>query len=62
MSDTKKSSISVRVEDALKEEAQVLFEELGLSMSSAVILFLKASIRHGGIPFELNVNNHEDIT
>lgn len=39
----------------MKKEATAILDELGLSMSSAVNMFLRAMIREGGLPFEMKV-------
>ena len=43
--------IQVRVDDNLKESADLLFASLGLDTSTAIRIFLKASMKVGGIPF-----------
>lgn len=50
---TGKGIITVRVDDETKEKATELFEELGLSLSAAINIFLKRAIRDGGLPFDL---------
>jgi addiction module RelB/DinJ family antitoxin len=47
------SVIQVRVDAELKKEAENLFNEMGLDISSAMRLFLKQAIIHNGIPFAL---------
>lgn len=47
------TNINVRVDSALKKEAEALFNDLGLSMSSAINMFLRSAINHDGIPFEV---------
>ena len=47
------ANINVRVDPNLKREAEALFADLGLNMSSAITLFLKSAINHDGIPFEI---------
>ena len=47
------SVIQVRVDTKLKTEAESLFSEMGLDLSSAMRLFLKQAILHNGIPFPL---------
>ena len=42
------SNINVRVDSELKEEAEDLFKDLGLNMSTAITMFL-----NNGIPFEV---------
>ena len=36
-----------------KQEAEALFNDLGLSMSSAINMFLRSAVMHDGIPFEI---------
>ena len=47
------TNINVRVDSALKQEAEALFNDLGLSMSTAINMFLRSAINHDGIPFEV---------
>ena len=44
-------TIQVRVEDDLKSSADILFASLGLDTSTAIRMFLMASMEAGGIPF-----------
>jgi DNA-damage-inducible protein J len=46
------SQVSVRVDDDIKERAEIIFENLGLSMTAAINLFIRQAIRIGGIPFD----------
>ena len=46
-------NISVRVDPALKKQADALFDDLGLNMSTAINMFLKSAVSHNGIPFEV---------
>lgn len=57
MDNKKTSTINIRVEEDLKENTNKLFNELGLTMSSAITLFLKASIRTDGIPFDIQTDD-----
>ena len=47
------TNINVRVDTELKQSAESLFHDLGLNMTSAIILFLKSAVSHDGIPFEI---------
>lgn len=47
------TNINVRVDSVLKQEAEALFNDLGLNMSSAINMFLRSAVNHDGIPFEL---------
>ena len=46
-------NINVRTDAKTKKEAEMLFSELGLNMTTAINVFLKKSIQYGGIPFEI---------
>ena len=47
------TNINVRVDSALKQEAEALFKDLGLNMSVAITMFLRSAINYDGIPFEV---------
>ncbi len=47
------TNINVRIDELLKKDAEALFNDLGLSMSSAITMFLKSAVSHDGIPFEV---------
>ena len=55
------TNISVRIDENLKKQFDYLCNELGLTMTAAINLFVKAVIRENGIPFDvtLNVPNSE---
>ncbi|MDR2102706.1 MAG: type II toxin-antitoxin system RelB/DinJ family antitoxin [Treponema sp.] len=45
------AQVNIRIDDALKEEADSLFEELGMNMSTAFTIFIRQTLRQRGIPF-----------
>lgn len=47
------AQINIRIDDQLKEKAEVLFSELGMTMSTAINIFIRQSVRIGGLPFEV---------
>lgn len=49
-------NINVRIDENLKKEADELYSNLGLSLSTAIKIFLKQSVRKNGLPFELTLN------
>lgn len=51
------TAYSVRLDPELKEEALELFNQLGLTLSSAVNVFLRQSLREQGIPFIVTMDN-----
>lgn len=57
------TNLSIRMDTELKKQAEKLFSELGLNMTTAFNVFVRQSLRHGGIPFEikLDIPNAETI-
>lgn len=47
------TNINVRIDENLKKDADQLFSDLGLTMSTAITMFLKSAISNNGIPFEI---------
>lgn len=47
------TNINIRVDYELKRQAESLFSDLGMNMSTAIIMFLKSAVSHDGIPFEV---------
>ena len=45
--------LQVRLDDELKAQATMVYDQLGLDLSSAVRMFLKKSVAVNGIPFEV---------
>jgi DNA-damage-inducible protein J len=46
-------TITIRMDAELKKQAEALFEDIGLNMTSAFTIFTKAAVRAWGIPFEV---------
>ena len=55
------ATVTARVDENVKKEAETLFKKMGLNMSTAMNLFLKKCILEQGIPFELKVTNRETL-
>ena len=49
------TNINVRVDESLKRQAEHIFNELGMNLSTALNLFLRSAVRYGGIPFDLRI-------
>lgn len=47
------ANITVRIDDELKQQAEELFHDLGMTLSTAVTTFLRQSIREQALPFQL---------
>ena len=57
------TNFSVRMDSELKKECENLFGELGMNLTTAINVFLRQSLRVGGMPFELRVGqpNRETV-
>lgn len=57
------TNISIRMDSELKAQADALFAELGMNLSTAFNIFVRQSIREGRIPFDISLNqpNRETI-
>ena len=53
----KSSSVRARIEPELKEEAESLFKQLGITSTQAINLFYKQVILRRGLPFEVVIPN-----
>lgn len=54
VNDMKKgANIIVRVDSQLKQQAEILFQEMGMNMSMAINIFLKQAVKDQGIPFTI---------
>ena len=45
-------NVTIRVDKDIKKQAEVLFNDLGLNLSSAINLFLHQAIQEQAIPFK----------
>lgn len=52
---TKSAQIRARIEPEIKENAEGVFGNLGISMSEAISIFLNQVIHHNGLPFPVRV-------
>ena len=56
------TNLNIRTEKAIKDQAESIFNELGINMTTAVNMFLRTAIREHGIPFELKLDVPNDST
>ena len=57
------TSMTIRMDSAVKQQAQELFAALGMDMTTAVNIFLRQAIQRQGLPFEVALNqpNRESL-
>ena len=51
----KTTNISIRMDADLKAQADALFNELGMNLTTAFNIFVRQSLREGGIPFKVKL-------
>lgn len=56
------ATISIRVNDELKQKSQELFNALGMDMSTAITVFLSQSVRESKIPFNISMTDENGFT
>ena len=56
------AQVNIRIDDNLKKEADRLFNELGISFSSAVSMFVSQAIRERAIPFRVAADTSISLT
>lgn len=54
----KTTNITIRMDKDLKSQAEILFKDLGLTMTSAFVIFAKQAVREQKIPFEITLHNN----
>lgn len=57
------TNINIKTDSTLKAQAEKLFADLGMNMSTALNIFLRQAVRENRIPFEItkNVPNAETL-
>ena len=56
------TNLNIRTDKEIKEQADMIFSELGLNMTTAINIFLRTTIREHGIPFSLKLDVPNEVT
>lgn len=56
------TNLNIRIDKVIKDQAENIFNELGLNMTTAINMFLRTAIREHGIPFELKLDVPNEVT
>lgn len=56
------TTMNIRVDSDVKNNAKEIFAELGMDLTTAVNIFLRQSIREHGMPFQLKLRVPNDET
>ena len=59
---TNVSHVSFRIDSELRAQADALFSQLGMNMTTAFNIFLRQSVRDGCIPFKITLNTPNSET
>ena len=46
-------NVTIRLDREIKEQAEVMFNDFGMNLSTAFNIFVRQSLRQGRIPFEI---------
>ena len=56
------TNLNIRTDKEIKEQAEQIFSDLGLNMTTAVNMFRRSTIRENGIPFDLKLEVPNEVT
>lgn len=56
-----KTSMSIRLDSEVKEQAQQVFSNLGMDMTTAINIFLRQAIQYQGLPFDVRLDESRKL-
>lgn len=56
------TNLTIRLDSELKKDCEALYAELGMSLSTAINVFLRQSLRKGGLPFDARLDDQPNRT
>ena len=56
-----KTSMSIRLDSEVKEQAQQVFNNLGMDMTTAINIFLRQAIQYLGLPFDVRLDENRQL-
>jgi DNA-damage-inducible protein J len=59
---TETTNVTVRMDKNLKAQAEYLFSELGMNLTTALNVFMRQSVRQGKIPFDISLDIPNAVT
>lgn len=57
-----KVSTNISIDENVKRDAQALFADLGMDLSTAINIYLKKAIAEQGIPFDVKISGFNKAT
>lgn len=55
------TNLSIRIDRGLKDNADQIFNEMGMNLTTAITIFVKQAVRQKKIPFEITLDSGNDI-
>ena len=56
-----KTGMSIRLDSEVKEQAQQVFNSLGMDMTTAINIFLRQAIQYQGLPFDVRLDESRKL-
>ncbi|HES9547202.1 type II toxin-antitoxin system RelB/DinJ family antitoxin [Streptococcus pneumoniae] len=56
-----KMSMSIRLDSEVKEQAQQVFSNLGMDMTTAINIFLRQAIQYQGLLFDVRLDENRKL-
>ena len=56
-----KTSMSIRLDSEVKEQAQQVVNNLGMDMTTATNMFLRPAIQYQGLPFDVRLDESRNL-
>jgi len=53
--------MSIRLDSEVKEQAQQVFNNLGMDMTTAINIFLRQAIQYQGLPFDVRLDENRKL-
>ncbi|HFN0065882.1 TPA: type II toxin-antitoxin system RelB/DinJ family antitoxin [Streptococcus pneumoniae] len=53
--------MSIRLDSEVKEQAQQVFSNLGMDMTTAINIFLRQAIQYQGLPFDVRLDENRKL-
>ena len=59
---TTTTNLSIRMNVETKKEAEAMFDSMGMSLTTAINIFIKQSLRTRSIPFQITMDTPNAVT
>ena len=56
-----KTSMSIRLDSEVKEQAQQVFNHLGMDMTTAITIFLRQVLQYQGLSFDVRLDENRKL-